>query len=515
MMYRLAGFTGLKAQIFKIAFMSIIDALLIWMFFASMAKEDSSTLSAVIATIFVLTNLVYFAKFTLPLKFLLPGLVLLVAFVVVPVVYTVQMSGYQYKTGNEISKVDALPQIEANGLVLDDLAPTFDLVLGKVDDQWAALLTSQVDQSVLLSTEEKSTVLPAGSFTADEFGIARQADGFEPITEEFAANNEDSIINLRFPYKDSSFISPQGIDIAAVLTQTLVYDKDADTFTDTFSGIVYKDNGRGNYAAESDSSMTLTPGWRAWNAFENYTKLFSDPNVRGPFIGVFIWTVSFAVISVMMMFFVGLLLAVILNQKIALRRFYRSVLILPYAIPSFMSILIWAGMFNRQFGAINALFGTEIDFFNSPTLAKMVILIVNLWLGFPYFYLISSGALQSIPSELEEAASIDGANGRQIMSKIKLPLILQILSPLLIASFAYNFNNFNIIYLLTGGGPTNVLEGQTAGATDILITYTYKTAFGSQEQNLGLASAISMVIFFIVGSISLWSLRRSKVLETM
>ena len=515
MMYRLAGFTGLRAQIFKIAFMSIIDALLLWMFFASMAKEDSSTLSAVIATIFVITNLVYFAKFTLPLKFLLPGLILLVAFVVVPVVYTVQMSGYQYKTGNEISKSDALPQIEANGLVLDDLSPTFDLVLGKLDGKWAALLTSQIDQSVLLATEEKSTVLQPGSYTADNLGIARQTAGFEPITEDFAANNEDSIINLRFPYKDASFISPQGIDIAAVLTQSLIYDKKTDTFTDSSNGVVYKDNGRGNYAAESDPSMTLTPGWRAWNAFENYTKLFSDPNVRGPFIGVFIWTICFAVISVAMMFFVGLLLAVILNQKIALRRFYRSILILPYAIPSFMSILIWAGMFNRQFGAINALFGTNIDFFNSPTLAKMVILIVNLWLGFPYFYLISSGALQSIPSELEEAAAIDGANGRQIMGKIKLPLILQILSPLLIASFAYNFNNFNIIYLLTGGGPTNVLAGQTAGATDILITYTYKTAFGSQEQNLGLASAISMVIFLIVGSISLWSLRRSKVLETM
>jgi arabinogalactan oligomer/maltooligosaccharide transport system permease protein len=515
MMYRLAGFTGLKAQIFKIAFMSIIDALLLWMFFASMAKADSSTLSAVIATIFVITNIVYFAKFTLPLKFLLPGLILLVAFVVVPVVYTVQMSGYQYKTGNEISKADALPQIEANGLVVDDLAPTFDLVLGKLNGKWAALLTSQVDKSVLLSTEKQSTALAAGSYTADSFGIARQTAGFTPITQDFAANHEDAIINLRFPYKDGSFISPQGVDIASVLTQTLLYDKKTDTFNDTVNKVIYKDNGRGNYAAETDPSMTLTPGWRAWNAFENYTKLFSDPNVRGPFIGVFIWTVSFAVISVAMMFFVGLLLAVILNQKIALRRFYRSILILPYAIPSFMSILIWAGMFNRQFGAINALFGTNIDFLNSPTLAKMVILIVNLWLGFPYFYLISSGALQSIPSELEEAAAIDGATGRQIMSKIKLPLILQILSPLLIASFAFNFNNFNIIYLLTGGGPTNVLEGQTAGATDILITYTYKTAFGSQEQNLGLASAISMVIFLIVGSISLWSLRRSKVLETM
>lgn len=515
MMYRLAGFTGLMAQIFKISFMSIIDALLIWMFFASMAKADSSTLSAVIAAIFFFTNLIYFAKFTLPLKFLLPGLILLITFVVVPVAYTIQMSGYVFKTGNEISKTDALPQIEANGLALDDTAPTFDLVLGKIKGEWAALLTSQVDQSVLLATEEKSVVLPAGTYNSDEYGIARSTESFEPVTEDFAANNEASIINLRFPYKDNSFISPQGIDIAAVLTQSLVYDKERDTFTDTVNGITYIDNGRGNYAAESDPSMILTPGWRAWNAFENYTKLLSDPNVRGPFIGVFIWTVSFALISVLMMFAVGLLLAVILNQKIALRRFYRSILILPYAIPSFMSILIWAGMFNRQFGAINALFGTEIDFFNSPTLAKMVILIVNLWLGFPYFYLISSGALQSIPSELEEAAAIDGATNRQIMSKIKLPLILQILSPLLIASFAFNFNNFNIIYLLTGGGPTNVLQGETAGATDILITYTYKTAFGSQEQNLGLASAISMVIFLIVGSISLWSLRRSKVLETM
>jgi arabinogalactan oligomer/maltooligosaccharide transport system permease protein len=180
-----------------------------------------------------------------------------------------------------------------------------------------------------------------------------------------------------------------------------------------------------------------------------------------------------------------------------------------------MSILIWQGMFNRQFGAINALFHTHIDFFNSPLLAKLVILIVNLWLGFPYFYLISSGALQSIPSELEEAAALDGASSRQIMTRVKLPLILQILSPLLIASFAFNFNNFNIIYLLTGGGPTDVLHGKTAGATDLLITYTYKTAFGSQEQTLGLACAISMVIFLIVGSLSLWSLRRSKVLENL
>jgi arabinogalactan oligomer/maltooligosaccharide transport system permease protein len=515
MMYRLAGFTGLRAQIFKIAFMAVLDALMVWMFFASTQKDNSTTLSAVIAAIFVIVNFIYFAKFTLPFKFLIPGLILLVTFVLVPVIYTVQMSGYVYKTGNEISNSDAIVQIEANGLSSDENSATYDMVLGDKDGKLVALLTSQIDQSVYLASTEKVSPLTAGTYTVNDIGVATTTAGFLPITADYAANHEEEIIGLKFPLGGGKFIAPQGIDVAAELVQSLQYDEKTDTFKNLIDGTVYKNNNRGNYAAVNDPSQTLTPGWRAWNVFENYTHLLTDSAVRGPFIGVFIWTISFALISVLMMFAVGLMLAVVLNQKIALRRFYRSILILPYAIPSFMSILIWQGMFNRQFGAINALFHTHIDFFNSPTLAKAVILIVNLWLGFPYFYLISSGALQSIPSELEEAAAIDGANSRQIMQKIKLPLILQILSPLLIASFAFNFNNFNIIYLLTGGGPTDVLHGKTAGATDILITYTYKTAFGSQEQNLGLACAISMIIFFIVGTISLWSLRRSKVLESM
>ena len=130
-------------------------------------------------------------------------------------------------------------------------------------------------------------------------------------------------------------------------------------------------------------------------------------------------------------------------------------------------------------------------------------------------YLISSGALQSIPNELEEAAAIDGANAKQAFIAIKLPLLVQILGPLLISSFAFNFNNFNIIYLLTGGGPTDSTTGQIAGATDILISYAYKTAFGSTYQNLGLSSAISMMMFIIVGTLSMYSLRKSKVLETL
>jgi arabinogalactan oligomer/maltooligosaccharide transport system permease protein len=513
MMNRLAGFTGLPAVIAKIAFMAIIDAFLVTMFFAATHKH-SSILASVIIFFFVSANFVYFARFTLPLKFLLPGLLLLITFVVVPVVYTVSMSGFNYKTGNEISKEQAIIQLQANGLTSDANNTAYDMVLGKIDGAWAALLTNQSTGEVLFATEKSVGPVDAKQYTKDQYGIARGYPGLIPIDPQVAANDEAAISALRFPLGDGKFISPQALDVAVLLVQSYVYDKKTDSIQDLSSGAIYKDNGQGNYANVANPQEQLKPGWRAWNTFQNYTHLLTDPNVRGPFIGVFIWTITFAFTSVLTMFAVGLLLAIVLNRKIALKRFYRSVLILPYAIPSFMSILIWNGMFNRQFGAINALFHTHIDFFNSPWLAKMVILIVNLWLGFPYFYLISSGALQAIPAELEEAASLDGASTAQTLRRIKLPLLLQILSPLLIASFAFNFNNFNIIYLLTGGGPTDVLHGKQAGATDILITYTYKTAFGSNEQNLGLACAISMIIFVIVGGLSLWSLRRSKVLDS-
>ena len=287
-----------------------------------------------------------------------------------------------------------------------------------------------------------------------------------------------------------------------------------DEFKNLVNGTVYRDNGRGNYALVDDKTAILEPGWRAPIWFENYTKILTDPRVREPLVRVFIWTVAFALLTVLTTFALGLLLALALNRPIFGRRIYRSILVLPYAMPSVMSILIWGGMFNTEFGAINNLLGTDIAWFQSPTFAKFAIILVNLWLGFPYFYLISSGALQAIPSELLEAASIDGANPRQIFRRITMPLLLQILSPLLIASFAFNFNNFNLIYLLTGGGPRAELDGELAGATDILISFTYKIAFGGSVQDLGLASAISLVIFILIASISLYGLRKSKVLES-
>jgi arabinogalactan oligomer/maltooligosaccharide transport system permease protein len=204
-----------------------------------------------------------------------------------------------------------------------------------------------------------------------------------------------------------------------VSRQVLEYVPATDEFKNLVNGTVYRDNGRGNYALVDDKTAILEPGWRAPIWFENYTKILTDPRVREPLVRVFIWTVAFALLTVLTTFALGLLLALALNRPIFGRRIYRSILVLPYAMPSVMSILIWGGMFNTEFGAINTLFGTNIAWFQSATFARVAVILVNLWLGFPYFYLISSGAMQAIPSELSEAAAIDGATPRQIFYKIK------------------------------------------------------------------------------------------------
>jgi arabinogalactan oligomer/maltooligosaccharide transport system permease protein len=302
--------------------------------------------------------------------------------------------------------------------------------------------------------------------------------------------------------------------VGAVFRQSLEYLPEQDVFRSLITGDIYRDNNNGNYVNENDTADFLEPGWRDPSWFSNYIRLFNDERVRDPLIQVFIWTVVFATLTVLTQFSFGLLLALALNKPIRGRRMYRSILVLPYAMPSVMSILIWGGMFNTEFGAINEILGRDIAWFQDPTFARVAVILVNLWLGFPYFYLVSSGSLQAIPSELLEAAAIDGANPRQIFRKVTLPLLLQILSPLLIASFAFNFNNFNLIYLLTGGGPREQLDGEIAGSTDILISYTYQIAFGNNLQDLGLASAISVLIFFIVASISLYGVKKSKVLES-
>lgn len=263
-------------------------------------------------------------------------------------------------------------------------------------------------------------------------------------------------------------------------------------------------NVRLKFEENSNIESVLEPGYMVTVALKNFTKIFTTRNITSPFLRVFIWTVLWSLFSVLSSFAAGLALALVLNAgDLKGRYFYRTLFILPYAIPSFITILMWGGFLNEDFGIINLATGVTIPWLSDPNgiLPKVSCIVVNLWLSFPYQMIISLGALQSIDASMYEAADVDGATKAQQFWKITLPLLLVTLGPMLVGSFAFAFNNFGGIFLLTGGGPV-MDPGVLPGQTDILISYTYKLAFGANETDYGLASAIGIIVFFIIGTIT-------------
>jgi arabinogalactan oligomer/maltooligosaccharide transport system permease protein len=365
-----------------------------------------------------------------------------------------------------------------------------------------------------IGTNEGLDPVPPGDVQRDEFGTVTGVTGYATIPEADYPSLDTTLAELKVPGPNGGFIVAQGFTSAVELTPTVIYDAATDTFTNVQTGVVYTDNGEGSFANPDNPEDELLPGWRANIGWSNFTSIVTNPDVSGPFFQVFVWTFVYALLTVVLTFAIGLTLAIALNKPgMRGQRIYRSFLIIPYAVPAFLSVLVFAGLLNDDFGAINTTLGISIPWLFDPFWAKVSTLIVNLWLGVPYMFLVSTGALQAIPSELQEAARIDGARNFQVFRLVNLPLLLVALTPLLVASFAFNFNNFNNIYLLTGGGPA--MEGSSvAGATDILISYTYKIAFASGKGNdFGLASAISIIIFLIVGTISAITFARSKALR--
>ena len=269
---------------------------------------------------------------------------------------------------------------------------------------------------------------------------------------------------------------------------------------------------------ETASGERLQPGFQVGSGWENYRRIFSEPKFREPFFRIFVWTVVFAALTVLFSSALGMLLAVILNwDALRFKAVYQLLLFLPYAVPAFISILIFKGLFNNNTGEINlilsTLFGIKPAWFSDPLLAKLMLLIVNTWLGFPYMMVVCMGLIKAIPADLYEASAVAGAGPITNFFGITLPLTLKPLTPLLIASFAFNFNNLMLIVLLTGGRPDFLDTSVPAGTTDLMVTYTYRLAFQDSGQQFGLAAAISTVIFLMVAAISLVQMKVSKVAE--
>lgn len=249
-----------------------------------------------------------------------------------------------------------------------------------------------------------------------------------------------------------------------------------------------------------------------WIGIQNYVDIFSMDIWRNTFLDVFSWTIVWTFVATTGQIAIGIFLAVLMNQKdLKFKGIIRTIFILPWAVPAFVSILVFAGMFNETFGAINndilAAFGVgDIPWLTDPFWTKVALILIQFWLGFPFIFAMVTGVLQSIPNELYEAATVDGASILQKFKTITLPMILFAIAPILITQYTFNFNNFNVIYLFNGGGPA--VSGQTAGSTDILISWIYKLTFTSAQY--GKAAAITMILSVIVIAVALWQFRRTK-----
>lgn len=245
--------------------------------------------------------------------------------------------------------------------------------------------------------------------------------------------------------------------------------------------------------------------------WENYITVLSG-SIRNVFFPVLGWTLCFAVFSTAGSYIMGLALAILLNNpRMKESKIYRAILIVPWALPSTIAILAWQGLLNEQYGGINNFLhalgiAANIPWLTNPFWARVGIIIVNVWLGFPYMMNVCLGGLQAISTEYYEAAEMDGASKFQCFKSITFPMVTRLSIPLVISSFAANFNNFGNIYMITQGGPARA-DNQFAGYTDILASTTYKMTTWTNRYEL--SATFSVLIFIIVGTFTLINMNLS------
>ncbi|KQX61562.1 ABC transporter permease subunit [Angustibacter sp. Root456] len=450
-----------------------------------------------------------------PAKYLLPGTVFLLSFVVYPILFLVSISTTNYGDGHRSSKQDTVETIINNSVQQVPDSKRYNLTVatkGSITQGPFVFFLVDPTGDVKLGDTDGLQPVDAGSVTVENNRV-RAADGYTVLNAK-QVNAAKAVRDVAVPV-DGGAIRALGVGSAFEGRRVLAYDARSDTIRNTATGETYHvaKTGSSSYFVKDDGTRAFDQGWKEGVGLANYERALTDPVIRSRFLGIFAWTLAFAFLSVATTFLLGLGLAYVLNDPhVRGRKVYRSLLLLPYAIPGFISLLVWRGFYNRDFGLINQILHIHINWFGDPWFARGAILLTNLWMGFPYMMLVCTGALQAIPSELREAAAMDGASGFAAFRRVVFPLLLVAVAPLLVASFAFNFNNFNAIRLLTDGSPFPA-DNPTAGSTDILISYIFRLAFGGSGAQFGFAAAVSVLLFILTGLIAAAQFRQTRVLE--
>ena len=448
-------------------------------------------------------------------RFVFPATVAVLAFIALPVAYTSYLGFTNYGSANLLTKERATRVLLSRVSVGEGSKRPFTLIAegtaGDGDGAGEGDGATGASYRLLFPSNGEAPALLSEPFSFAGTGpIEVAAQSFVGKTSEPLGMRD--VVKLRNDLARVSVTTPDGSGLRAsglrefAAVEPLYREREDGALLNTEDGsVLTPDTSQGFYVTEE--GRRIAPGWSVGVGLANFERVLTNPGIRAPMLSIFVWTVSFAALSTVLVFAVGVALASILQwPHLRGKAIYRVLLILPYAVPAFISILVFRGLFNQNFGEINlildALFGFSPDWFTSGFWARTMLVIVNVWLGYPYMMLLAMGFLQSVPEDQKKAAALEGAGMFRTFFTITLPQILPPFLPMLIATFAFNFNNLVLVLLLTKGLPD--IPGTTipAGQTDILGSFTYRISFMDSGQNFGLAGAIATLIFVVVGLIA-------------
>ncbi|MFN8371357.1 MAG: ABC transporter permease subunit [Anaerolineae bacterium] len=497
----------------RLILVGVFDVAVLWLVLRLLA-DGSYPLAAVLSVMAIFLTASYTVERFKAFRWLALGLSLTMLFVLYPILYTFYLSTTNTGYGHILTSQQA-----AASFLREQYVPE-----GSPEYRWTAFQSPNGTYALWLVAEDGTAYLtragelieqPApgtnGIGELDEDGIPQSIEGYQRLARRDVVPLIDQLSRLEFGTA-SNIIRITGLTSAAATQQRYRYDEQQGTLTDQETGTVYHPV-RGTFI--SDAGEELRPGFFVDVGLENFNRFFNSAALRGPLAEIVTWNFAYAIFSVLFSFSLGLFIAVLFDDLPG-KRIIRTLLIIPYPIPALVSILIWRNLLNPDFGALvqlqEALTGSAPNWLTDYAWTRIAIILINMWLSYPYFYIVSSGALQAIPTEMLDAAAVDGANGGQRFFRITLPLLLQIVSPLLVASFAFNFNNFNLIYIFNQGNPPIAGSPIPAGHTDILISFVYTLAFNSAQSDYGLAAAISIVLFAFVAVITWAQFRYTRIL---
>jgi ABC-type sugar transport system permease subunit len=477
-------------------------------------------LAVMVGVITLVLDVIFLREDAYPLRWMAPGLAFMLLLSVYPILFTVYTAFTNYGTGHLLPKVQAIEVLEQRQFLPEE-GVTYQYTVFKSETGSYALWLQPVEGEGFLA-------LPSGAAATAEVAIgASDEDGIPTEVSGYERLNKVEMVKAVSDLQDLSFGEPPNVvqitaqlGKAAALEQRYVYDSAEDSMLDRKTNNLYPADMEEGYFTSAEGEQLL-PGYQVMVGLGNFARFFNTPSFRGPLVRIFLWTFSYAAISVFLSFSLGLLIALAFGRNIPAEKLLKALFIVPYAIPNVITILVWRGLLNPLEGPISValqnIFGQGPGwppFFADPWWVKIGIIIVSVWSAFPYFMLINSGALKAIPTDIYEAAEIDGANAWQQFRSITLPLLLVGVGPLLVGSFTFALNGLNTVYLFNDGGPPMVGTSTPAGHSDILVSYVYRLAFaGSGGQQLGYASAISLIIFVMLMAITMIQWRNIRTWE--